>query len=198
MENRKTEIGPEGEWVRRSQNGEPEAFGQLVERYQRRILSLVYHVVRRPAEVEDLVQEIFVKAFMGVRSYSFQASFGTWLSRIAVNHCYDYLRHQRVSRVEYYADLSEGRQRQVETRFEQPNRGQSSHEDQIAARELVAKLLDRAPPDDRIILTLKELDGLSIEETGNILGIKPANVKVRLHRARKRMLADLKRLREGK
>lgn len=198
MENRKTEIGPEGEWVRRSQNGEPEAFGQLVERYQRRILSLVYHVVRRPAEVEDLVQEIFVKAFMGVRSYSFQASFGTWLSRIAVNHCYDYLRRQRVSRVKYYADLSEGRQRQVETRFEQPNPGQSSHEDQIAAWELVAKLLERAPPDDRIILTLKELDGMSIEETGDILGIKPANVKVRLHRARKRMLEDLKRLREGK
>jgi RNA polymerase sigma-70 factor (ECF subfamily) len=135
---------------------------------------------------------------MGVRSYSFQASFGTWLSRIAVNHCYDYLRRQRVSRVEYYADISEGRQRQVETRFEQPNRGQSSHEDQIAARELVAKLLDRARPDDRIILTLKELDGMSIEETGDILGIKPANVKVRLHRARKRMLEDLKRLREGK
>jgi RNA polymerase sigma-70 factor (ECF subfamily) len=198
MGNRQAEIAQEGEWVKRSQNGEREAFGYLVERYQRRIVSLVYHLVRQPIEVEDLVQDIFVKAFMAVRSYSFQASFGTWLSRIAVNHCYDYLRRRRVSRVDYYAEMSEERRRQVEIQFERPNPGQLSHEDRIAARDLVAKLLDRASPDDRIILSLKNLEDLSIEEIGAILGIKPANVKVRLHRARKRMLEDLKRLREGK
>ena len=198
MENRKAEIAQDGEWVKRAQNGEAEAFGQLVERYQRRILSLVYHLVRRPAEVEDLAQEIFVKAFTGVRSYSFQASFGTWLSRIAVNHCYDYLRRRRVARVDYYSEMSEERRRQVEMQSEQPSPGQFSHEDRIAVRDLVAKLLDRASPDDRIILSLKELYDFSIEEIGETLGIKPANVKVRLHRARKRMLEDLKRLRKGK
>jgi len=198
MEHRNTEIAQEGEWIRRSQNGHPEAFGQLAERYQRRIFALVYHLIRRPAEVEDMVQEIFIKAFAAVRSYSFQASFGTWLSRIAINHCYDYLRRQRASRVTYYADMPEERQRQLENRFERPGPGESTHEDQIAARELVGKLLERAAPNDRIILSLKELDGLSMEEIGDTLRIKPANVKVRLHRARKRMLEDLKRLREGK
>jgi RNA polymerase sigma-70 factor (ECF subfamily) len=198
MENPRPEVAQEKEWIERSRNGEPQAFGQLAERYQRRIFSLVYHLIRRPTDVEDLVQEILVKALVGIRTYNYKASFGTWLSRIAINHCYDYLRRQRASRVTYYADMPEERQRQLENRFERPGLGESTHEDQIAARELVGKLLERAAPNDRIILSLKELDGLSMEEIGDTLRIKPANVKVRLHRARKRMLEDLKRLREGK
>ncbi len=74
----------------------PEAFGPLVEKHQQRVFSLVYHLVRRRDEVEDLAQEIFIKAFRAIRSYNFQSSFATWLSRIATNHCYDYLRHERV------------------------------------------------------------------------------------------------------
>jgi RNA polymerase sigma-70 factor, ECF subfamily len=198
MEHPRAEAAEENEWIQRSRNGEPEAFGRLAERYQRRIFSLVYHIIRRPTDVEDMVQEILVKAFVGLRGYNYEASFGTWLSRIAVNHCYDYLRRQRSARVTYYADMSEERQRQLESRFEQPGPGNLSHEDQIAARDLVGKLLDRAAPEDRIMLSLRELDGLSINEIGEVLRIKPSNVKVRLHRARKRMLEDLKRSREGK
>ena len=198
MENPRPEVAQEKEWLERSRNGEPQAFGQLAERYQRRIFSLVYHLIRRPTDVEDLVQEILVKAFVGLRGYNYQASFGTWLSRIAVNHCYDYLRRQRAARVTYYADMSEERQRQVENRFEQPAPGWLTPEEQLATRDLVGKLLERAKPEDLIILSLRELDGLSVDEIGEILKIKPSNVKVRLHRARKRMLEDLKRLREGK
>jgi RNA polymerase sigma-70 factor (ECF subfamily) len=198
MENPRPEVAQEKEWIERSRNGEPEAFGQLAERYQRRIFSLVYHFIRRPTDVEDMVQEILVKAFVGIRTYNYQASFGTWLSRVAVNHCYDYLRRQRAARVTYYSDMSEERQRQLESRFEQPDPGGLTPEAQIAARDLVGKLLERAKPEDRIILSLKELDGLSADEIGEVLRIKPSNVKVRLHRARKRMLKDLKRLREGK
>ena len=119
MENPKPEVAQEKEWIERSRNGEPEAFGQLAGRYQRRIFSLVYHLIRRPTDAEDLVQEILIKAFLGLRGYNYQASFGTWLSRVAVNHCYDYLRRQRAGRVTYYADMSEERQRQLESRFEQ-------------------------------------------------------------------------------
>ena len=198
MENPSPGAAEEREWIERSRNGEPEAFGQLAGRYQRRIFALVYHLVRRPTDVEDLVQEILVKAFVGLRGYNYQASFGTWLSRVAVNHCYDYLRRLRAGRVTYYADMSEERQRQVESRFEQPGPGVLTPEEQIAARDMVGNLLKRASPEDRIILSLRELDGLSIDEIGEILRIKPSNVKVRLHRARKRMLEDLKRLREGK
>ncbi len=198
MEHRAADGLQENGWIKRSQQGDAEAFGRLVELHQHRVFSVAYHLIRRPEEVEDLVQEVFVKAFVAIRSFGFQASFGTWLSRITVNHCYDYLRHRRGARVTPFADMSEDRQRALERRFERPEAGASTDEDKIAARELAAKLLDRAAPDDRIILTLRELDGMSIEEIGQVLRIRPTNVKVRLRRARKRLMEDLKRLREGK
>ena len=91
------DISQEVEYIRRVQKGDSEAFGLLVEKYQQRIFSIVFHLVRRRDEVEDLAQEVFFKAFRAIRSYNFQSSFATWLSRIAVNHCYDYLRKVRAS-----------------------------------------------------------------------------------------------------
>jgi RNA polymerase sigma-70 factor, ECF subfamily len=193
MADREAELAQEVEWIKRAQGGEGEAFGSLVERYKRRIFSLVYHVVRHREDVEDLSQEIFIKAFRSLRSYNFQASFGTWLSRVAVNHCYDYLRHQRASRVSFYWQMSEEGRRELEARTESPEPGGLNNEQRIALRDFVGKLLDRAPADDRIILSLKELEGYSVEEIADILKLKPSTVKVRLHRARKRILEDLRR-----
>src|SRR6266568_2465917 len=156
MADREAELAQEVEWIKRAQGGEGEAFGSLVERYKRRIFSLVYHVVGPRDDVEDLAQEIFIKAFRALRSYNFQASFGTWLSRVAVNHCYDYLRHQRSSRVSFYWQMSEEGLREIEARAESPEPGGLNNEQRIALRDFVGKLLDRAPVDDRIILSLKE------------------------------------------
>src|SRR5438034_965507 len=97
----------EVEWIRRVQGGEREAFGPLVELHERRVRSLVFHLLRRHDEVDDIAQEIFFKAFKGIGSYNFQSSFGTWLARIAVNHCYDYLRREQKARVSYYWPFSE-------------------------------------------------------------------------------------------
>jgi RNA polymerase sigma-70 factor (ECF subfamily) len=189
---------PEAEWIQRCQDGDREAFGHLVDRHRRRVFSLVYHILHRHDELEDVVQEIFIKGYLAIRSYNFQASFGTWLSRIAVNHCYDYLRRQRASRVSYYWQMSEEAQQELEGRAEKESSRQPDAEQQAALKDLIHKLLDRAPADDRIILALKELEGLSIEEIAEILKIRTSNVKVRLHRARKRMLADMQRLRQGR
>jgi RNA polymerase sigma-70 factor (ECF subfamily) len=190
------DIDRELEWIKRCQGGDREAFGLLVERYQRRVFSLVFHILRRRDAVEDVAQEVFIKAFVGIRGYDFRASFGTWVSQIAVNHCYDYLRRQKVSRVSYYSVLSEERQRELEARLESPEPGGLTAEQQTVVRDLVGKLLERAPADDRVVLTLKELEGLSVEEVADILKLNPSTVKVRLHRARKRMLNDLKRWRQ--
>ncbi len=187
----------EVEWIKLAQNGEQEAFGRLVERYQRRVFSLVFHIVRRQDEVEDLAQEILLKAFRAIRSYNFRASFGAWISRIAVNHCYDYLRRQRSSRVTYYWQLSEDARRVLEAIPQQRERGEPSAEEQMAQKDLVEKLLERAPAEDRIVLSLKEIEDLPVEEIGRILNWSTSKVKVRLHRARKRMLADLRRWRQG-
>jgi RNA polymerase sigma-70 factor (ECF subfamily) len=183
-------------WVERVQRGDREAFGFLVERYQRRVFSQVFRVLRRADEVEDMAQEIFLKAFRSIRSYDRRSPFGAWLSRIAVNHCYDHLRKERASRVSYYWQMGEEIARRIEARAENPEGHDLNPEEQATLRDLAGKLLDRAPAGDRVLLGLKELEGLSVEEIAEILNLKQSTAKVRLHRARKRMLEDLKRWRK--
>jgi RNA polymerase sigma-70 factor (ECF subfamily) len=186
------------EWIKRAQRGDAEAFGALVARYQRRVFALAYHLVHNREEVEDLAQEIFVKAFVGVRGYDRRSSFATWLSRVAVNHCYDYLRRRRTSRVLYFSQMNEEGQRAVEAQAESPLPEGIDVENRLVLRDLAARLLHRAPAEDRIILGLKELEDLSVDEIAGILNLKQSTVKVRLHRARKRMLEDFKRWQRGR
>lgn len=162
-----------------------------MEAYQRRIFYLVFHLVRRREDVEDLVQEIFMKAFVAISSYNFQSAFETWLNRIAVNHCYDYLRRHRASRVSYFFEMSEEGQREIESKAQSPQPGGLNNEERLAVDDLASKLLARAPAEDRVILTLKEIEEKSVEEIAEILNLKSSTVKVRLHRARKRMVKDL-------
>jgi RNA polymerase sigma-70 factor, ECF subfamily len=188
----------EAEWIRLCQSGKSEAFAPLVDAYQRRIFSIVFHLVRRRNDVEDIVQEIFMKAFAAIESYNSQSSFGTWLNRVAVNHCYDYLRRQRSSRVTYFWEMSEEGQRQVESHSHSPATGGLDSSERVAVGDLADKLLARAPAEDRVILTLKELEDRSVEEISEILGLKLSTVKVRLHRARKRMVKDFEKWQEGR
>ena len=188
----------EANWIRLCQSGEKEAFAPLVDAYQRRIFSIVYHLVRRRNDVEDIVQEIFMKAFAAIGSYNSQSSFGTWLNRIAVNHCYDYLRRQRSSRVSYFWEMSEEGQRQIEANTQSPGENGLNREEKLAAGDLAGKLLARAPAEDRVILTLREIEDRSVEEISAILSLKVSTVKVRLHRARKRMVKDFEKWQEGR
>ncbi len=196
MENSDVQLAQEVQWIKRAQQGEAEAFGPLVQKHQQRVFSLVYHLVRRRDEVEDLCQEIFLKAFRAIRSYNFQSSFATWLSRIATNHCYDFLRHERASRVSFYWQMGEESQQELEANAQSQPEESLDHEEKLALKDLVDKLLARAPENDRKILLLKELQDYSVEEIAEILNLKPTTVKVRLHRARKRMVDDLRQWRE--
>jgi len=196
MARSESEVSREVECIRRVQRGDSEAFGPLVERYQQRIFSILFHLVRRRDEVEDLAQEVFFKAFRAIRSYNFQSSFATWLSRIAVNHCYDYLRKVRASRLSYYSEMTEEGARELKRKAESPPSRGLDHGEKVTLRDFVGRLMARAPEDDRLILTLKELEDYSVEEIADLLKLKPSTVKVRLHRARKRMVADLERWRQ--
>jgi len=128
------EIDQELDWIRRVQSGDREAFGWLVERHQRRVLSIVYRLVRRRDDVEDIAQEVFVKAFQAIRNFHFESSFATWISRVTVNHCYDYLRRQRSSRLQYFSEMSEEAQHQLESHVESDS--PPSVEEQTALKEI--------------------------------------------------------------
>jgi RNA polymerase sigma-70 factor (ECF subfamily) len=181
------------DWIRRTQRGDGEAYAFLVERYQRRVFNLVYRMVGRREEVEEIAQEVFVKAFLAASGYHFDASFATWLMRIAINHCYDRLRRRRASRLTYFSEMSAETEQAVVGSSESPAASGERLQLDLENRDLAGKLLERAPPEDRVILTLKELEDLSVDEIADLLRLKPSTVKVRLHRARKRMLADFQR-----
>ena len=189
---------PEVEWIRRTQQGDGDAYALLVARYERRVFSVVYRILHRREEVEEVSQEIFVKAFLAVRNYHFDAAFGTWLMRIAINHCYDRLRRRRSSRVTYFSEMTPESEQAIVLGTESREVSGGRVQADIENRDLVEKLLERAPPEDRVILTLKEIEALSVEEISKLLKLKSSTVKVRLHRARKRMLADFRRWQEGK
>ncbi len=198
MDKSGSQAAQELEWIKRAQQGEAEAFGPLIEKHQQRVFSLAYHLVRRRDEVEDLAQEIFIKAFRAIRSYNFQSSFATWLSRIATNHCYDYLRRERSSRVSFYWQMGENSQQDIEANAQSLPDDALNHEEQLVLKDLVGKLLESAPENDKEILVMKELQDYSVEEIAEVLDLKPTTVKVRLHRARRRMLETLRKLREAK
>ncbi|HEV2232071.1 MAG TPA: sigma-70 family RNA polymerase sigma factor [Terriglobia bacterium] len=192
------DAGQEVDWIKRVQQGEQEPFGLLIELHQRRVFSIIYHLIRRRDDVEDIAQEIFIKAFQAIRSYNFESSFGTWLSRVSVNHCYDYLRRLRSSRVRYFWEMGDEARLQLEARAEREGEAGLNQEDQMVLKEFTTKLLERAPVEDQVVLGLKELEDLSVEEIAEIMSLKVSTVKVRLHRARKRMLKDVMRMREGR
>jgi len=183
----------EAELVRRSQAGEWEAFGQLVRRHQSRVFSIVRRLLRRREDVEDVAQQAFAKAYFSLRRFDFRSAFGTWLYRIAVNESYDWLRKKRVRRLVYEADLNDDQLRRLEQIAEE-ERGEPAPSRRAEASDLVARLLDRISPQDRLLLILKEVEGFSVEEIAEITDMNPNTVKVRMFRARERLAKALERM----
>src|SRR6202040_3020522 len=97
----------ERELVRMAQSGTEAAFEELVRRHQQRVFALVGGILRRHEDLEDVAQQVFLKAYLGIRRFDQRAAFSTWLYKIAVNECWDYLRKKKVRPLVYEADLSE-------------------------------------------------------------------------------------------
>jgi RNA polymerase sigma-70 factor, ECF subfamily len=176
------------ELVRRAQADDKDAFEELVRRHQNRVFAVAGGILRRREDVEDIAQQVFVKAYFSLRSFDQRAAFTTWLYKITVNECWDLLRKRKVRPLVYESDLSEEQARQFgaaeERQSEAPDIG-----DQIADRQRVEALLNGLEPRDRMMLILKEVEGFSVEEIAEILELNPNTVKVRLFRARRRIVA---------
>jgi RNA polymerase sigma-70 factor, ECF subfamily len=184
--------------VRLSQGGNEAAFESLVRRHQQRVFALVNGILRRPDDVEDVAQQVFLKAYLGIKRFDQRAAFSTWLYKIAVNECWDYLRKKKVRPLVYEADLSEEQVSRLDgiVSADRPPEGPN---DRAEARELLERMLDTLPDQDRQLLLLKEVEGFSVQELAEILKLNVNTVKVRLFRARARIM-DLyrRRLSQGK
>src|SRR5580693_2403858 len=180
------------ELVRLSQGGQEAAFEQLVRRHQRRVFALVGGILRRPEDVEDIAQQVFLKAYLGLKRFDQRAAFSTWLYKIAVNECWDYLRKKKVRPLMYESDMSEEQVSRLDG-FASADRPPENVSERAEVRELLEKLLEKLPEQDRQLLVLKEMEGFSVQELAEILDLNVNTVKVRLFRARGRILESYRR-----
>src|ERR671932_2481522 len=97
----------EGSLVRRAQSGDEAAFREIVERYQSKVFSIIHGIVRQRNDVEDIAQQVFAKIYFSIKNFDFRSSLITWIYKITVNECFDYLRKKRVRKLVYESDFSE-------------------------------------------------------------------------------------------
>jgi RNA polymerase sigma-70 factor (ECF subfamily) len=171
--------------------GDPARFEELVRRYQARLFATARRYARREDEVEDIVQEVFLKAFTKLDSWRGDAPFEHWLMRLAVHTCYDFLRRHQRNREHNLSEISAEESTWLEKFARSPD---ESTADADAARSLVGKVLDQLSPANRLIITLLELEDRPVKEIAQLTGWSVPLVKVRAFRARAEMKKILHRL----
>jgi RNA polymerase sigma-70 factor (ECF subfamily) len=183
----------EGALVRRAQSGDEAAFREIVERYQSKVFSIIHGIVRQRNDVEDIAQQVFAKVYFSLRNFDFRSSLITWIYKITVNECFDYLRKKKVRKLVYESDLSEDEVRRVENTEPSVDRTPPADEN-LARHDYVLKLLARVSEEERNLLMLKEVEGHSVEELAQMTGMNENTIKVKLFRARQKLVKAAQRL----
>ena len=184
------------ELVRLAQTGNKEAFEELVRRHQHRVFAVAGGILRRREDVEDIAQQVFVKAYFSIKRFDQRAAFSTWLYKITVNECWDLLRKKKVRPLLYESDLSEEQNQQFSA-AEKFESGAQDVSDKLEAQQRVEILLQGLDERDRMMLILKEVEGFAIEEIAEILALNANTVKVRLFRARRRIVSQARKRKDG-
>ena len=180
------QISPDGagdaELVRRARDRDEAAIRAIIRSNNRRLYRLARGILRNDSEAEDVVQETYVRAFTHLDNFRGGSSFGTWLGRIAINEALGRLRRRR-ARVE--TSLEPELLNAEIIPFPVPTA--SDPEKTMAQRQIqnvVEQAIDELPEPFRIVFVTRVVEGMNVEETAEILGLKPETVKTRLHRAR--------------
>ena len=176
----------ERETIERAQAGDSVAFSEIVRVYRKRILGTIYRLIGRSEDVEDVSQEVFVRLYYSLDQLRSVEVFEPWLYRLTTNAAYDYLRKRRRSSSVRMADLSE--EQVVAADAAESGRRDDDLREHAETREFLDVLLSEVSEEDRILLTLKEVQGLSLKELSKIYEVNENALKVRLFRARKRAL----------
>ncbi len=174
--------------------GDETAFEQLFERHRRHVARVGGRFFAQREQIEEIIQDSFTKAYFALGTYhgTHAASFKAWLTQIAVNSCYDQLRRAR-RRPEQPLDTSDNESHQFATQLRALDAA-SDVERMVVSRDLAAKLLARLSPDDRMVLTLLDVEGFSVAEIAQMRNWSVSKVKVRAHRARAHLRKVLRRL----
>jgi RNA polymerase sigma-70 factor, ECF subfamily len=171
--------------------GDVEKFEVLITRYQPRVFATARRYARREDEVQDIVQEVFIKAFQKLDSFRAEAPFEHWLMRMTVRTCYDFLRSHQRNRETTLTELSDPEVDWLE-RFAASPEDNSKNTD--AARALVERVMAQLSPEARLVITLLEIEDRSVKEISRLTGWSVPLVKVRAFRARAQMKKILETL----
>src|SRR5665213_2540973 len=141
--------------VRRVQARDEMAFREIVERYQSKVFSIIYGILRNRNDAEDIAQQVFAKVYFSLKNFDFRSSLLTWIYKITVNECYDYLRKKRVRKLVYESDFSSDDSLRMEN--SEPAIDQAPAVDhRLAQHDLILKLLSKISEEDRSLILLKE------------------------------------------
>ena len=180
--------------VVRAQQGDKRAYELLVLKYQRKLARLLSRLVRDPAEVEDVTQEAFIKAYRALPSFRGESAFYTWLYRIGINTAKNYL-----VAMGRRAPTSTGFDNEEAENFEDADqpRDANTPEDELHGKEIAAVVnhaMDALPEDLRTAITLREIEGLSYEEIASVMNCPIGTVRSRIFRAREAIATELRPL----
>ena len=179
--------------IRRVQACDEMAFRELVERYQSKVFSIIYGILRNRNDAEDIAQQVFAKIYFSVRNFDFRSSLLTWIYKITVNECYDYLRKKRVRKLVYESDFSDEDARRMDA-TEPAVDSAVPVETRLVQRDLIVKLLGKVSEEDRSLMLMKEVEGHSVEELAAMTGLNENTIKVKLFRTRQKLLKAATRL----
>jgi RNA polymerase sigma-70 factor (ECF subfamily) len=176
----------EFELLEEARRGNEAAFSRVVEAYRKRILGTIARLIGRPDDVEDVGQEVFLRLYFSLDQLRTPEVFEPWLYRLTINACYDYLRKRKRRPELRMSDLTE----QQVTIADAVAAGKTTETEEARrqVRDTVEALLRGVSAEDRILLLLKEVEGLSLRELEQIYRVKENALKVRLFRARQRVL----------
>lgn len=180
-------------WVKGAQHGDLDAFNPLVLKYQNRIVALIFSILQDFAQAEDIAQEVFVKAFRNLPHFRNESLFSTWLYQIAMNQTRSFLRWKKIrSWIPLTKHSDEGEDFEMDISDPAPSSLENliSDERKKALKEAVQDL----EPEFRTVIALRDIQGLSYEETAEVLNLNTGTVKSRLFRAR----AALRKILEGR
>ena len=175
--------------------GDAASFEPLVRKYSPRVFATARRYARRESEVEDIVQEVWLKAYQKLKSFRGEAPFEHWLMRLAVRTCYDFLRSHQRNRESSFSELSEPEEDWLERFIHHP---EAARDDAAAARQLVQRVLQQLSPPARLVITLLEIEDRSVKEISKLTGWSVPLVKVRAFRARAEMRKILAKIAKEK
>jgi RNA polymerase sigma-70 factor (ECF subfamily) len=183
----------EANLIRRVQARDEIAFREIVDRYQTKVFSIIFGILHNRNDAEDIAQQVFAKIYFSIGSFDSRSTLLTWIYRIAVNECYDYLRKRRVRKLVYESDFSAEEVQRMETSATMVD-PTPTMDSRLAQRDLVVKLLAKVSEQDRSLIVLKEVEGHSVEELSAITGLNENTIKVKLFRTRQKLLKAAQRL----